>query len=158
MEKLCVLSLCIDMKQTTSKELRVIMSDKKILVVDDNQELRELIEDHLKYLGIQVQSAENIGQAKQMIQDEFRRFDVIISDLNFPKGESGLELVAWTRKLENSFKAKSRFILMTGYHSAFDDEVARKYGVNQFLTKPFDPSFLEEQLHLLFLSMDPKAA
>lgn len=134
------------------------MLDKKVLILEDNDELRELIKDHIQYLQIQVKTASSLEQAQKLIQSVDGRFDIIISDLILDGHPHGLELVRWTRSLENTFKSKSRFILMTGYHSDFDEKIAQKYGVNLFLAKPFDPLLLEEHLQTLLKSIETKAA
>lgn len=130
------------------------MKQKKVLVIDDNDEIRDLIQDHLHFLDIESEVAANIDQAKQLIEDGEERFDVIITDLMISGKAKGLDLVSWTRNLENSYKAKSRFIVITGYHSHFNEKVAQKYGVNTFLIKPFDPSLLEEHINNLFDSIE----
>lgn len=134
------------------------MKEVNVLVVEDNADLRELIEQHLCYLNLNVKTASNVGDAIQLIEDAETRFDIIITDLQLDDGDSGYDVVAWTRNLNNTYKAKARFILMTGFHSEFDSKTAQDYGINLFLTKPFDPNLLEEQIMFLIGDMDFKAA
>lgn len=134
------------------------MSERKILIVEDDNDLRELIEQHLTSLGLNATGAATISEAQKLIENEDDRYDIILTDLNLKDGEKGIDLAAWTRKLENSYKAKARFILMTGYHSDFDEKLAHSYGINLFLNKPFDPNLLEEQILFLLNDMNQQIA
>src|SRR4051812_6419426 len=73
-------------------------SDKKaggaaspaILVVDDEADIRELLELSLIRMGLVVESAQSVGEAKALLQS--RTFDLCLTDMRLPDGE-GLELV-----------------------------------------------------------------
>ncbi len=67
----------------------------KVLVVDDQQSMRGMARQCLKWIGIvQVSLAATGDAALELMRNQ--RFDVVISDLNMP-GMSGLELAAATR-------------------------------------------------------------
>lgn len=105
--------------------------NKKLLIVDDNPELREALKDMLEDEGYNVDLAEDgdVALDKTKKQD----YDVICMDMVMPK-KSGLETIKEIRKFN---KAVSIFIL-----TAFDvfDEVkpeAEKENIYCIMTKPF---------------------
>lgn len=122
---------------------------KKILIVDDNPDLCEILQFHLEELGYHIQTCQSIESAQKTIQAN-NPFDAIILDLTFPEAVGGIDLISWTRELPDKQKAQSSFILMTGQVLDFSHEKARQLGVNVFMPKPFDPMLLEESLNAAF--------
>lgn len=105
---------------------------KRILVVDDEKTVAFFLSETLDELGIeyQVQTACSGEDALKKITVE--SFDLIITDLRMP-GMSGLELLSQVREISPG----TRTILITAYG---DDEVeaeARRLGVYDYITKPF---------------------
>jgi CheY-like chemotaxis protein len=122
---------------------------QKVLIVEDNDELCDLLSFHISELGPEVITANDISTAQALIESH-DHFDAILIDLHFPGPQNGLDLVTWTRGLENTYKAKSRFILMTGQLNSQDTEEAHLLGVTQFLPKPFDSILLQDILNSVF--------
>jgi DNA-binding NtrC family response regulator len=103
----------------------------RVLVVDDDQESRDLLSEVLVTNGYAVEVAEDgDGLWKALSVDEGRA--VILIDLRLP-GENGLELL---RKLQEK-KIACDAILMSSFIGAGEREVARERGVRAFLEKPF---------------------
>ncbi len=82
----------------------------QILVVDDEAEIRQLLDRHLRYLGYEVDCAESGEHALAAL--ESKRVDVVISDIGMPEMD-GLELL---RRIRKDYPM-TRVIMITGYVS-----------------------------------------
>jgi CheY-like chemotaxis protein len=103
----------------------------RVLVVDDDQESRNLLSEVLGANGYSVEVAEDgEGLWKALSQDNGRA--IILIDLRMP-GESGLELL---RKLQQK-KITCDAILMTSFITGAESELAQELGVKALLEKPF---------------------
>ncbi|MDQ6989654.1 MAG: sigma-54 dependent transcriptional regulator [Mariprofundaceae bacterium] len=106
-----------------------------ILLVDDEEELRETLQESLELAKFHVTSAHNSMRAKDAV--EKGKFDVAVLDIRLPDG-SGLDLL-------KSFKASDPdmgIILMTGYSEVSSAVEAMELGADDFLKKPFNPDEL----------------
>lgn len=102
-----------------------------ILVVDDDEAIRENIVDLLGSDGYHVVSAKDAKEALRTLGSE--QFDLLLTDFQMP-GQNGVELIEAARKPNPSLPA----ILMTAYlyvYEQLDDE--RRQGIT-LLRKPFD--------------------
>lgn len=119
----------------------IAKSDIKILIVDDNKEVREYLVELLSSL-YEVSYSENGMQAISMIKENYTP-DLIISDVMMPK-MGGFEFCEKIRSREAT-KAIP-FIFLT----AKNDEQFRlqgtKVGANDYISKPFDPTLLVEKI------------
>lgn len=107
-----------------------------ILIVDDEEDLRFLMQMTLKRMGIPCHCAENVTEAKRLLQQY--RFDVCITDLNLPDG-SGLELV---EHISQSF-AELPVAVLTAYGNMELAIAALKVGAFDFVSKPIDQQRLQ---------------
>ncbi len=103
---------------------------RRILIVDDESDIRGILMDYLEDLG-EVVGAENGSLAVRALEEQ--RFDLVISDYNMP-GMNGLELL---RHL-NSRGADIPLIWITGRSSRELVVEAWKEGVFDYFEKPFD--------------------
>ena len=103
---------------------------KKILVVDDEPMLCEILKDFLELDSYEVEEASSGEQAFKMISQN--GFDCVISDVRMPNGD-GTEL-AW--RIANMPGKKPVVFLTTGF-SDISEERARALGVVKVLQKPF---------------------
>ncbi len=111
---------------------------KKILLVDDDPNIRDTAKDILEDAGYLVEAVGSVAQAMQAFQG--LPFQVIIADLNLPDG-SGLDLASRVRQLFPTI----RIILMTGQAEGSEPAglAARQEGlVDHYLVKPVSPSQL----------------
>jgi len=106
------------------------MNRSRVLVVDDEPELRRALRATLCALGFVVADAENGEAALEMVRAE--KFDVILLDINMP-GISGLETC-------RAIRARSDVaILMVTVRDRADDKIeALDAGADGYVTKPFD--------------------
>lgn len=103
---------------------------KKILIVDDEDKIRELIRVNLEIVGYSCLEAEDGIKALECI-DKFKP-DLILLDIMLP-GKSGLELV------EDFNKRNIPVIFLTAKDSVVDKVKGLKLGAEDYITKPFDP-------------------
>src|SRR6185436_4846388 len=116
------------------------MSDKaKILVVDDEQMIREALRGTLTPEAYAVQAVDNAMQA--IAELEKQEWDVVLADLSLPR-VSGLELLD---RVKRSWPA-TEVIVITGQGSIATAVDAIKRGAYHYVTKPFTA---EEILHLV---------
>ena len=111
----------------------------KILVVEDDPNLREAIVDSLMLKGHQVQDACNGSEAVKIIAQS--SLDIILSDINMPEMD-GLELLAHVKKNQPWLP----IILMTAYGDVGQAVKAMQLGANDYLMKPFE---VQELLSLI---------
>lgn len=107
------------------------MASKRVLVVDDDQESRDLLSEVLGANGYLVQAVEGSEAFWEALNRDGSRAIMLI-DLRMP-GENGLELL---RKLRQR-KTKCDAILMSSFISGAERELAQELGVMEFLEKPF---------------------
>jgi len=103
----------------------------KILVVDDEQSILNLVTAYLRPEGYEVATAVNGRQALQTIRT-FRP-DLIVLDIMLP-GMDGLELLAQLRRESDVY-----VILLTARGEETDKLVGLAVGADDYLTKPFSP-------------------
>lgn len=107
---------------------------KKILVVEDEDYLREIVCSLLKGKGYETSEAPNGKVAREVLH--LKDFDVILSDVQMPH-LSGIELLEWNMKNKSI-----PFVLMTGFSHILETQSAFDLGAVGFLTKPFEESEL----------------
>ena len=103
----------------------------RALVVDDNDDARELVADLLRKNGFDVMMATDSSSALATIRDQ--RPDVALVDLGLP-GIDGVGLVQTVRS--ECPDVKTRFVALTGYGDAGDRERTRRAGFQGHLVKP----------------------
>jgi DNA-binding NtrC family response regulator len=102
----------------------------RILIVDDNKELREILGEYLKDEGDSVEGANNGKDAlARHLKDPY---DLIITDLNMPE-LTGIELIKEIVKRQTG----TEFIIITGYASLDTAIEAIKVGAFDYIVKPF---------------------
>ena len=102
----------------------------RILIVDDNREIRGILEEYLREEGYFAQGAPDGEEALAKYAET--PFDLIITDLNMP-GMTGIELIREIAGNENA----AEFIIITGYASLDSAIEAVKAGAFDYLVKPF---------------------
>ena len=105
-----------------------------ILVVDDDNRIRELVKEYLEENNFIVTTAINSSDAKKKL--EIIKFDILILDIMMP-GESGLSL---TKEIKN--KNSTPIILLTAKGETEDRIQGLELGADDYLGKPFEPKEL----------------
>lgn len=110
---------------------------QKILIVDDEPDIRELLEITLGRMKLDTRSARNVKEAQEWLARE--AFDLCLTDMRLPDG-NGLELVQHIQKRHNQVP-----VAMITAHGSLDTAIhALKAGAFDFLTKPVDLTRLRE--------------
>jgi two-component system response regulator PilR (NtrC family) len=104
---------------------------KHILVVDDEESIRELLAEYLSNCGYEVTCAASGQEALSYYKSS--RFDVVVSDLMMSPID-GMELLSEIKK----FDSEALFIMVTGYPSIDTALEAVKKGAKDYITKPFN--------------------
>jgi len=112
---------------------------KKILVVEDEQTLREGIATAFGERGWAVSTAVDGREAYDLLEGEM--FDVVITDYKMPQG-SGLEVLKRCKQINES----TVVLLMTAYGTVESAVEAMRAGVYDYVLKPFDLDELEAKV------------
>ncbi len=121
----------------------------KVLMIEDDIELAEILTEYLEQFDIKVTNVENphIGIAKLNIED----FDLVILDLTLPEID-GLEVCSEIRK-----KHDIPIIISSARHDINDKvEALEKRGADDYLPKPYNPRELQARIKSLLRRKEPK--
>jgi two-component system response regulator AtoC len=111
----------------------------RVLIVDDEKNIRESIRRYLYTENIETMAAENGLSAKRLLQEQV--FSAGIVDLRMP-GMDGLELLKWIREEGPRLPV----IMISAYGEVQDAVEAMKLGAQDYVVKPFDPEELMVRL------------
>jgi len=125
-----------------TSQSREILSALRILLVDDDVNILEVMKEKLEISVHRVITADSVDKATDYLQD--KDIDVIISDVELPK-KDGFELVSWINN--NPSTAGISIILMSGVVT--DVEIihkAKSLWVDKYLIKPFEFDLLIQNI------------
>src|SRR5436190_903109 len=108
-----------------------IVSGKRILAVDDDPSIREMVRDYLVDNDFQVETAANGAEMNQIL--ETKGADLILLDVKLP-GEDGFGIARALRT-----KSPVPIIMLTAQREEVDRVVGLELGADDYLTKPFSP-------------------
>ena len=108
--------------------------DAHILVVDDDDGIRELVKKYLSENNFLITTANSAEDAKEKIS--IIKFDLIVLDIMMP-GKSGLEFT-----LENKDNINTPIILLTAKGESNERVEGLEMGADDYLPKPFEPKEL----------------
>jgi two-component system response regulator PilR (NtrC family) len=113
------------------------MNEPLILIIDDEPDIRELLEITLKRMSMATCAAENIRTAKEMLAQ--KQFNLCLTDMRLPDGD-GLDLVQYIQKYHPQLP-----VAVITAHGNMDTAVrAMKSGAFDFLSKPIDLTYLRQ--------------
>jgi len=122
---------------------------KRVLVVDDEEGMRQILTEYLNEFGYEVVCAVNGREAMQKYKSG--HFDIVLSDLVMSPMD-GLELLGDIMKLN----PEAVFIMMTGYPSLNSAMEAMKRGARDYITKPFNIDEIRLKIDRVFLERSLK--
>ncbi|MGZ8156176.1 MAG: response regulator [Burkholderiales bacterium] len=102
-----------------------------VLIVEDDQEIREMVAEYLEGQGYDVHQAESGADMRETIERHLP--DVVLLDVRLP-GEDGLTLARYLRE-----RYDVGIIMVTAANDVVDRVVGLEVGADDYVTKPFDP-------------------
>ncbi len=116
-----------------------------ILVVDDDEQQRQIASEILLHLGYKVRAAESGEAAISILQDT--PFDLVILDMLMPPGIDGLE----TYKRICDFHPGQKAIIVSGFSRSDRAKEALALGVLQYVQKPYALAKISDAVHAAFV-------
>jgi two-component system response regulator PilR (NtrC family) len=127
-----------------------IMSTHLALIVDDEPDIRELLEMTLGRMNINTRSAANLAEAHALLESE--KFDICLTDMRLPDG-NGIDLVRHIQQLELNLPTA----VITAYGSMDTAVDALKAGAFDFVSKPVDLTVLRNLINSVLKLSDSAA-
>jgi CheY-like chemotaxis protein len=120
---------------------------KKVLIVDDEPEMVEIIARYLTFCGYKAVTAQDGKEGLAKAAAEYP--DIILLDTEMPvmNGWEMLEELSkqpWARHIP--------VIMVTGRYEKYDIDTACRYNIAEYIAKPFDPFLLLEKINDIFAS------
>ncbi len=108
----------------------------RVLLVDDEENLRLALKTHLRKQGWDVTAAASVDEALTLMERDAAEY--VVTDVRMPGGRSGMDLLAEVRK-----RWPATVVLVMSAYGSHDDALAAiKAGAQDYLTKPFAPADL----------------
>jgi len=113
----------------------------KILLVDDNDAVREMTQEMLESKGFEVVAVESVNEALQQIV--IQQFDVLVTDLHMPSPGDGFAVVTAMRHAQ----PKALTVVMSGYPDTEGAMAAIALQADQIMAKPVKFNDLSDLIH-----------
>ncbi|GAB6097388.1 hypothetical protein JCM14469_36420 [Desulfatiferula olefinivorans] len=120
---------------------RLLAGHERILFIDDEVILVNLVQDMLTGIGYDVVALASSSEALALFRRDPSAFDLVITDMTMP-GLTGDRLAAEMLALRSDLPV----ILCTGYHEHMTGARARSLGIREFIMKPVDMKTLTEAI------------
>ena len=132
------------------------LNEMVILLVDDDEIIRNLISEYLRTFGFKnIILAKDGGEAFRHIADHVQRIDLIISDWNMPKTD-GLTFLKALR--EQKHRVETPFIMVTAQSSNERTKIvtAKQNNVDSYIVKPFRGETLREKVFAVLFAAEER--
>ncbi len=123
---------------------------KKILVAEDEQNIREFVVINLERAGYRAYEAESGDQALELYEQENGDFDVAVLDIMMPGAHDGLAVCKELRRRNPSIG----IILLSARTQEMDKVSGLMMGADDYVTKPFSPSELVARVDAVYRRVD----
>lgn len=123
---------------------------KKILVAEDEQNIREFVVINLERAGYRAYEAESGDQALELYEQENGDFDVAVLDIMMPGDHDGLAVCKELRRRNPSIG----IILLSARTQEMDKVSGLMMGADDYVTKPFSPSELVARVDAVYRRVD----
>jgi two-component system phosphate regulon response regulator OmpR len=111
---------------------------RHLLIVDDDDRIRELLKEYLARAGFRVTAASGGAPARRLM--ETLDFDLAVFDVMMP-GEDGFSLTRWLREQRGAV-GRTPILMLTARSDSGDRIEGLKLGADDYLPKPFEPEEL----------------
>jgi len=119
---------------------------KKILIVDDKWDVRELITLSLELDNYNIMEAADPHTALKMIEDELP--DLVLLDIMFPKESmDGIDICKKIK--QNKATSEIKILIISAKGQQIDKEKGMECGAVEYITKPFSPAVLSQKVNAL---------
>jgi DNA-binding response OmpR family regulator len=122
----------------------------KVLVVDDEPMIREIVVGYLERDGFTTLEAADGNRARELLESDPP--DLVVLDLMLP-GTDGLELCRWIRS-----RSRLPVIMLTARGEEADRIVGLELGADDYVTKPFSPRELAARVRTVLRRAEPDTA
>ncbi len=129
-------------------------SNLSILIVDDNEINRKLLQLMLNRLGYRADMATNGKEAIEIL--EIQPYDLIFMDLQMPVFDGIRTTLAIREKLDD--RERPYIIAITAYADKFDRETCKNAGMNDYLTKPATLNDIREAIRCAQMQLKNKGS
>lgn len=121
------------------------MNKKKILIIDDERNIRITLTYCLEAEGYEIDTAVNGEEGLDILLNQSKSYDLILLDIKMP-GKNGMEVLKELRDNKNN----SNIIMMTAYGTIKEAVTAIKLNAIDFITKPFTPDQIRNLVSKVF--------
>jgi len=128
----------------------MISAMTRVLVVDDEPTIREIVVSYLEREGFKTLEAADGNRAREVLERDPP--DLVVLDLMLP-GTDGLELCRWIRS-----RSRLPVIMLTARGEESDRIVGLELGADDYVTKPFSPRELAARVRTVLRRAEPDAA
>ncbi len=133
------------MVESIYEQNMVDISGKKLLIVDDEPDLREVLTMQFEQIGFNVVEAGNGIEAIEVLKRE--QVDGVLTDIRMPKMD-GVKLL---ESIRSELKSDVGLVFVTGFADIAEPE-AFALGASGFIKKPYDRGELAKVVHSMFVS------
>jgi len=128
-------------------------ADRHLLVVDDDDRIRQLLKEYLSRAGFRVSAASGGAAARGLL--DFLDFDLAVFDVMMP-GEDGFSLTRWLRERKGA-AGRTPVLMLTARGEPSDRIEGLKLGADDYLAKPFEPEELLLRIEAILRRSDARA-
>ncbi|MGW8322220.1 MAG: sigma-54-dependent transcriptional regulator, partial [Thermodesulfobacteriota bacterium] len=107
--------------------------EQKLLIVDDEENMRHMLSAFLRKHNYQTDVAENGADALKRIRDQL--YDIVLCDIRMPE----MDGMAFLKKMAEERLTAATVIMMSAYGTMDDAIEAMKMGAYDYVSKPFKP-------------------
>ena len=126
---------------------------RHLLVVDDDDRIRDLLKQYLARAGFRVTAAAHAAAARRLLAG--LTFDLLVLDVMMP-GEDGFSLTAWLRERPGEV-GRTPVLMLTARDLAADRIEGLTLGADDYLAKPFEPQELLLRIEAILRRAAPRA-
>ncbi|HET7818641.1 MAG TPA: response regulator, partial [Bacteroidia bacterium] len=140
---------CVEQEKETQLTQTTDLSDREVLLVEDNSLNQMVAEKFLESMGTKIDIAENGAEAVKMLKK--KNYDLVLMDIQMPEMD-GYEA---TRCIRNNFSGKKKdipILAMTAHAFQGEEMKCRQAGMNDYITKPLNRSILLDKVRQLLTS------
>ncbi|MDE2488282.1 MAG: response regulator [Alphaproteobacteria bacterium] len=127
---------------------------RHLLVVDDDDRIRELLKEYLARAGFRVTAASGGAPARRLV--ESFNFDLAVLDVMMP-GEDGFSFTRWLRE-QRGPAGRTPILMLTARGDPGDRIEGLKLGADDYLPKPFEPEELLLRIEAILRRAQDRAA